>query len=96
MRVTSHKILGVGLLTAVGAWLVVAAPALASVGEMEPLRPPTHGASATGSSGGATWLIVGLAVAIVVAVTVAIYSHSSSASTKPALDGRAEALPTAR
>ena len=95
MRVTSSKILGVGFLAAIGAWLAVAAPVFASVGEMEPLRykSPAHAATAT-SSGGAAWIAVGLALAIVLAVTVAVYSRSP----RPPKQSRAlsKALPTAR
>jgi len=95
MRVTSHKILGVGLLAAVGAWLTVSATAFASVGEMEPLRykASTPGATAAGSSGPATWVIVGLAVAIVIAVTVMVYSRSSHAFKQSR--AQAKVLPTA-
>ena len=96
MRVTSHKTLGAGLLAAVGAWLTVAAPALASVGELEPLRykASTHGATAGGSLGAATWIIVGLVVAMVLAVTAMIHTRSSHAFKQS--KAQANVLPTTR
>ncbi len=96
MRVTSHKTLGAGLLAAVGAWLTVAAPALGSVGEMEPLRykTSTHGATAGGSWGASTWIIVGLVVAIVLAATVMIHTRSSHAFKQS--KAQVKVLPTTR
>jgi len=62
---------------------------------MEPLRykASTPGATAAGSSGPATWVIVGLAVAIVIAVTVMVYSRSSHAFKQSR--AQAKVLPTA-